>query len=215
MSKYGFVYIWFDRKRKMFYIGSHWGTEKDGYICSSNRMRDAYRRRPDDFKRRVLRTFLDKKELLIEEGKWLRLIENHQLGKKYYNLKNSEFNHWFVDEDSKLLVGQKISDIQKGRISKHRGKTLEEIYGESKALEIKQKMKISREGRVLTEEHRNNISQSLIGKTGYWKDKSKPLSEETKRKIGASNKIALTGRKLTTEHKRKISEGLEARNKGL
>ena len=44
MEKYGFVYIWYDKKRKMYYIGSHWGTDDDGYICSSNRMRDAYRR---------------------------------------------------------------------------------------------------------------------------------------------------------------------------
>lgn len=28
MEKYGFVYIWYDRKRKMYYIGSHYGTEK-------------------------------------------------------------------------------------------------------------------------------------------------------------------------------------------
>ena len=33
MEKYGFVYLWYDRKRKMFYIGSHWTTETDGYIC--------------------------------------------------------------------------------------------------------------------------------------------------------------------------------------
>jgi hypothetical protein len=46
MEKYGFVYIWYDRKRKMYYVGSHWGTIEDGYICSSNRMRDAYREDP-------------------------------------------------------------------------------------------------------------------------------------------------------------------------
>ena len=46
-EKYGFIYIWYDNFRKMYYIGRHWGTEDDGYICSSNRMRDAYRRRPN------------------------------------------------------------------------------------------------------------------------------------------------------------------------
>lgn len=40
MSKYGFVYIWFDRKHHRFYIGCHWGHEEDGYICSSNWMRE-------------------------------------------------------------------------------------------------------------------------------------------------------------------------------
>ena len=54
MEKYGFVYIWRDRKHKMFYIGCHWGTEDDGYVCSSNRMRNAYNRRPNDFKRKII-----------------------------------------------------------------------------------------------------------------------------------------------------------------
>ena len=35
MEKYGFVYIWFDRKHKRYYIGCHWGHEDDGYVCSS------------------------------------------------------------------------------------------------------------------------------------------------------------------------------------
>lgn len=29
VQKHGFVYIWFDWKRKMFYIGCHWGQTKD------------------------------------------------------------------------------------------------------------------------------------------------------------------------------------------
>jgi len=32
MQKYGFVYIWFDRKHKRYYIDSHWGKEDDSYI---------------------------------------------------------------------------------------------------------------------------------------------------------------------------------------
>ena len=27
MEKTGFIYIWYDRKRKMYYIGCHLGTE--------------------------------------------------------------------------------------------------------------------------------------------------------------------------------------------
>ena len=34
-EKTGFIYIWFDTKRKMYYIGCHVGKEDDGYICSS------------------------------------------------------------------------------------------------------------------------------------------------------------------------------------
>lgn len=37
------------KKHSKYYIGSHWGTEDDGYICSSKNMRDNYRYRPHDF----------------------------------------------------------------------------------------------------------------------------------------------------------------------
>ena len=73
-EKYGFVYIWFDRYRKMFYIGSHWGQENDGYICSSNWMRMSYQRRPKDFRRRIIsRIYTSHKDLLIEEERWLMI----------------------------------------------------------------------------------------------------------------------------------------------
>jgi hypothetical protein len=99
-QKYGFVYIWYDKKRKMFYIGCHWGHVDDGYICSSNRMRDAYKRRKTDFKRRILKTnILSRIELLDEEYKWLSLIDDSELSKKYYNAINKRFGHWSETQD--------------------------------------------------------------------------------------------------------------------
>lgn len=86
MGKTGFIYIWYDRKHKRFYIGCHWGTEDDGYICSSTWMRNSFKRRPNDFKRRIIRKGITKENLLEEEYKWLQLIPDDQLGKKYYNL---------------------------------------------------------------------------------------------------------------------------------
>ena len=111
MEKYGFIYIWFDRKRKMFYVGSHWGTEDDGYICSSNRMRDAYRRRPEDFgKKRILsKIYTNRLDLFNEEFKWLSLIKDEELGKKYYNLRKWHAGHWTTDENKRLSMGEKIS----------------------------------------------------------------------------------------------------------
>lgn len=85
MSKFGFVYIWFDRKNKKFYIGRHWGTEDDGYICSSNTMREAYRRRPKDFKRRIVSHVNDKEVLISEEQRWLDMIKPNEIGTRYYN----------------------------------------------------------------------------------------------------------------------------------
>ena len=110
MEKYGFVYIWYDRKRKMYYIGSHWGFEKDGYICSSNRMRNAYRKRPHDFKRRVIeRIYTNRKELFLREDLWLKKIKKKEI---YYNLHFS-VHHWSQDEDYKLSIAQRISKTKK------------------------------------------------------------------------------------------------------
>ena len=109
MEKYGFVYIWFDKKRKMYYVGCHWGTENDGYICSSDRMRDAYKRRPDDFKRRIIEIINDKSLLYDVEYKWLSLISEEDLGKKYYNLRKHKWGHWTTDLNSSLTIREKIS----------------------------------------------------------------------------------------------------------
>lgn len=85
-EKYGFIYLWYDRKHKRFYLGRHWGTETDGYICSSNKMRDAYSRRPNDFKRRIVsRIYSAKEDLVIEEQRWLDMISSKELNEKYYN----------------------------------------------------------------------------------------------------------------------------------
>jgi hypothetical protein len=86
MEKYGFIYLWFDKRYKRFYIGRHWGTEDDGYVCSSTTMREAHRRRPNDFKRRILkRIHTSKEDLILEEQRWLDMISPNECGKKYYN----------------------------------------------------------------------------------------------------------------------------------
>lgn len=108
MEKYGFIYLWYDRKRKMYYIGSHWGFVDDGYICSSNRMRDAYRRRPNDFRRRIIKSNVARGLLLDEEHKWLSLIREDELGKKYYNLRKHKWGHWTTDENKRTTIGNKL-----------------------------------------------------------------------------------------------------------
>ncbi|NBW12462.1 MAG: hypothetical protein EBR82_30965 [Caulobacteraceae bacterium] len=113
MEKYGFVYIWMDRKHKRFYIGCHWGTQDDGYICSSNWMRRSYKRRPNDFKRRILEKVVSRDQLLIAEGKWLYLIPNEELGKKYYNLTNHVNGHWTSDNEKQISIKEKISNTKK------------------------------------------------------------------------------------------------------
>ena len=148
-EKYGFVYIWYDRKHKRYYIGSHWGTETDGYICSSRWMRKSYKRRPQDFKRRILKRVYDRKETLTEEYRYLSLIDETELGKKYYNLTNHLNGHWTTDNEKILTVGEKISISHKNNPnwgSWSKGKTPTE--------ETKQKLREANKKQFENEEQR-------------------------------------------------------------
>ncbi len=185
MEKYGFVYIWFDRYRKMFYIGCRWGTENDGYICSSNRMRDAYRRRPEDFRRRIItKIYSDRKDLLEEEYKWLLKIKPEELGTKYYNLRQHKWGHWSSDSEKSLTIRQKISKC-------HKGKTVTK--------ETRAKISASNKGKTkapFSEEHKNNLSLSAKGNTKI------PWTEERKKEA----RLIRMGKKHTEETKLKIRE---------
>lgn len=87
--KSGFVYLWYDKKRKKFYLGSHLGLPTDGYTGSNRRFKSAHRSRPESFKRRILEHFdsISSKELREKEQNWLNLIHPSELTVKYYNEK--------------------------------------------------------------------------------------------------------------------------------
>lgn len=215
MEKYGFVYIWFDRKHKRYYIGCHWGSLNDGYICSSSNMKSAYKRRPNDFKRKILKTNIDDKKLLLEEEYyWLSKIKTGELGKKYYNLHNHHFNHWTTNNESKLTVGEKISLSHKqhpnwGQWSK--GKVLSE--------ETKQKIREANKRQFEDEEQREmrrKKSKELWSDTNYRKLNTenkigkKQSSEQIQKRIESSKKrweiSPKLGKSKTEEEKRKLSE---------
>lgn len=164
----GFIYIWFDRKHKRYYIGSHWGKEDDGYICSSSWMKQAYKKRPEDFKRRIIVRNIESKNLLIkEEHRWLSMIKQEELkGKRYYNIVNSAKNPWWTDEYRKLSIGEKISRAKKGK---------------KKSKEHIEKMANRVRGSKHTDETKQKMSNSHLGHTGYWTGKK--ISEEHKKKI--------------------------------
>ena len=227
-DKFGFVYIWFDRKRKMYYIGSHWGTENDGYICSSHRMRNAYRYRPETFKpkRIIAKIYTSRSDLFNEEQRWLDMIPDDQLGKKYYNLnKYVVSNHWSMYENMRLNVAQKISRANKGKSPPNKGKTNIEFHGAEKAAIIKQKASEASKGRPShnkgkkasqetierlrhanlgthhTEETKVKISNSMQGEKNHFYNKKH--TEETKILISQKR----LGVKQTEEQKLKNSLG--------
>lgn len=112
----GFIYIWRDRKYNRYYVGSHWGTEDDGYICSSNWMKVSYSRRPADFKRRVIARGIDNRpDLLKEEARWLSMIKPAEVKSKYYNLRLDTQHLWHADPLKNKTIGQKISAAKTGK----------------------------------------------------------------------------------------------------
>lgn len=164
MEKTGFIYIWYDRKNKKYYVGSHLGTEDDGYICSSRWMRQSYKRRPEDFKRRILQHNLPKKILKEEEYKWLSLIKNEELGKRYYNLTIAlNGNGWEKGKVRSEETKQKISNTLKGNIPWNKGKSYSNEYKQK----VSKGMKLAwKEGRCT-----KNDSHFKEGETSWNKDK--------------------------------------------
>lgn len=105
-------------------------------------MRRSYRRRPYDFKRRILSKTVVRKELLEEEYKWLCFIKEEELGKRYYNLSKKHFGHWSEDENKRLAVGRKISQspLRNERIGRaNKGRLIpEEVRQKNREAAIKQ-----------------------------------------------------------------------------
>lgn len=115
--KSGFIYIWRDSKRNLYYIGSHLGSETDGYIGSNKILKCKYKSRPETFKRRIIERFdlISAKELLEKEQRWLSMIKDNELsGVRYYNEKKVAAGG---DIFSSLTEDKKILFLEKSRLA--------------------------------------------------------------------------------------------------
>jgi hypothetical protein len=179
MKKTGFVYIWYDSWRKMYYIGCHIGNENDGYICSSNRMRDAHRRRPQDFKRRVIQRDIPRDRILEEEYRWLSMIPKEELGSKYYNVSNRHFGHWLTTQDKS---GKKHPMYGKT----HTEESKKKMRGKIRTDEQKQVLRVRAKEQFSNPENRKKAGEANIGRTPWLKGRKH--SEESRRKMSESLK---------------------------
>jgi hypothetical protein len=200
-EKYGFVYIWRDKKYNRYYIGCHWGVVDDGYVCSSTWMMQAYKHRPQDFRRKILKTRLTREEMYVHEQYFFDKIKPEEIKVRYYNLNLKSIKPWHLDPDKNLSIGEKISKAKKGK-------------------------KVG----PCTEERARKISEAKKGKApniseeGMRRKKeamSKPISEEHKRSISEGlakyyeeNESRTKGKRLTEEHKKAIARGLIGVDKG-
>jgi hypothetical protein len=125
---YGYIYMWTDIKRQMFYIGSHKGSFYDSYKASNTRLKHAIRKRPDTFTVRVIEYVCcnDRHELHKVEEKWLKFY-NVDANYAFYNHKKTASGGSGPSSRKGLTHKQFYGDDY---IDPRKGKTLEQIYGD-------------------------------------------------------------------------------------
>lgn len=155
--KYGFIYIWYDRKHRKYYIGRHWGDEHDGYICSSTNMRNNYKNRSADFKRRVVsRVYTNNNDLVAEEQRWLDMASSKGLFNRYYNRS--------FKAHTPSMRGRKHTDETKAKIrASSQGRQFSDL--------AKERQKKAVLGRKQTESEKSKRADALRGKKWSWKVK--------------------------------------------
>ena len=113
-----FVYLWYDSKNRMYYLGKHKGTPDDGYTHSSTVMESFKSNEvPPYMKRRILAYGTDKEMVDLET----KLLENRKerCWDRYYNVKwntkaiGSLYN--VLSEEGIKLWKERMSLAHKGK----------------------------------------------------------------------------------------------------
>jgi hypothetical protein len=119
----GFIYIWRDKQRKMFYVGSHLGDPTDGYLSSSRWLNSEIRYRPSDFRRRIIK-FTTEENLRLDENHFLKMIKVDEFSRKYYNMKTGKppgTPPWSLGQTMPAETRAKISKSRKGSSTWNKG----------------------------------------------------------------------------------------------
>ena len=160
-----FVYRWIDKKTNKLYIGSHKGTEDDGYVCSSNLMMEQYNKRPEDFRRHIVA--VGKYPTIRWFESWLLRSVNAAKDPRYYNQQNGDGNFYckgHTEETKRKVAAAGTGRVQSLETRLKRSKTLTgQVFTEERKRNIGRTSK----GRIPSEEALLKRSKSL---TQYWKD---------------------------------------------
>lgn len=189
MEKHGIVYIWRDRKHKRYYIGCHWGHINDGYICSSPWMKQAFKHRPYDFKRRILcLIYTNRQDMFDEEARWQSYISDEELRTKYYNIRRHGDRHWSTDHNKALSVKQKLAAADNTRGLREHAK--------------------SRVGMPLQDETRQKISKSLKGRPINYvrSEETRQLISENSSRLQHEKRVGMHGKTHNAETKHLMSK---------
>jgi hypothetical protein len=102
-----FIYLWIDIKKNKFYIGSHLGSDLDGYLFGGIDIKLEYRKRPLDFQREILSYHS------VSTASEIREIEKEYL--MYYDAENNDSFYNRTNESyggfHKKSVQDRLNDI--------------------------------------------------------------------------------------------------------
>jgi hypothetical protein len=105
MEYNSFIYLWIDKQKNKFYIGSHFGDINDGYLFGGIDIKSEYSKRPEDFERVILSYHIVKSQTEI------RKIEREYLVKydvenddRFYTQKLLSYSRNFIWKLKKMLL---------------------------------------------------------------------------------------------------------------
>ena len=147
-------------------------------------MKKAYKNRPKDFRRRVLKANIQvRADMYLEEQRYLDMIKKNEIKPtnpkpRYYNINLNVGNLWHKYPEHIKSVGEKISLAKKGKITGPRDSSVGKAIFEAK--------------------RQKRLEREAAGLPTY------TVSE----KVRAAN-LAKTGRTHSAEQKKKISDGMK------
>ena len=241
MQHTGFVYVWYGRKKKWFCIGSRFGTTDDGYISSTGFLPKAYKKRPEDFKRRILDYYYgsERKELHLLEQKWLNYIKPHEFclaenkrngTTRYYNVKStasgiggeyaSKLRKAYWESEKGAEHKKRLSEETTKRNKERKGKGLPAWNTGKKCPTISEGKKGQRKGLPTWNQGLKcpSISEGkLANPTVYTEEMRKKMSDAQRGKTKteetkAKQSAALKGKKKSTETKLAMSAAAKERS---
>jgi hypothetical protein len=135
-------------------------------------MRQAHLHRPQDFKRRILKTnILTRLKTYVEEQRYLSMIKPEEIKPinetpRYYNLCITNNKAWHTYDENIKIIGQKISHSKKGKstgpCSVEKAKSISDAKKGTKFMdEHKAKLRNAKLGTVRSEEAKRKTSESL------------------------------------------------------
>lgn len=188
---HGFIYLWFDRRRKKFCLGSHMGALDDGYISSTGHFKNAFKKRPDDMKRRILAYVSEsREEMFREEQRWLDMIKDEELCVRYYNVKKRACGQDPRIAAESIRASWENEGIRQSRIEKKK-----EWYKTEKGQEAKINLGNRRRGIDVSDKTRQLISEKASGRVHTEEmniNQSKRLKEWYKTEEGLKLKAKLS-----------------------